>query len=46
LTAGDYLVSFNTDETWCNPEGRDPALWGENRSLGFALSELSFVEGE
>lgn len=43
LAAGDYLVSFDAEATWSNPEGRDPSFWGENRSLGFALSSLSFV---
>jgi GT2 family glycosyltransferase len=42
LAAGDYLVSFDTDATWSNLEGRDPKLWPESRSLGFALSRLSF----
>jgi GT2 family glycosyltransferase len=42
LAAGDYLVSFETEATWSNPERRDWELWGENRSLGFALSSLSF----
>jgi GT2 family glycosyltransferase len=42
LTAGDYLVSFDADTTWSNPEGQNPALLAENRSLGFALSSLSF----
>jgi GT2 family glycosyltransferase len=42
LGAGDYLLSFDAEATWSNPEGRDPAFWGENRSLGFALSSLLF----
>jgi GT2 family glycosyltransferase len=42
LAAGDYLVSFNAETTWSNPEGQDPAMLAENRSLGFALSSLSF----
>ena len=42
LEAGDHLVWFEVERTWSNPDGRDPALWGENRSLGFALSLLSF----
>jgi GT2 family glycosyltransferase len=40
LAPGDYLVSFVTDASWSNQNGRDPELWGENRSLGFALSSL------
>jgi GT2 family glycosyltransferase len=42
LEPGDYLVSFKTEATWSNPDGRDERLWGENRSLGFALSSLAF----
>ncbi len=42
LGPGDYVVSFATDDTWSNPERRDPALWAENRSLGFAVCSLSF----
>jgi GT2 family glycosyltransferase len=45
LAAGDYLVTFDTDATWSNPQGADASLWGENRSLGFALSSLSFGGG-
>jgi N-acetylglucosaminyl-diphospho-decaprenol L-rhamnosyltransferase len=44
LAAGDYFVSFDAEATWSNPGRRDPALWPENRSLGFALSSLSFGE--
>jgi hypothetical protein len=42
LGAGDYLVSFGAEAAWSNPAQRDPALWAENRSLGFALSSVSF----
>jgi GT2 family glycosyltransferase len=42
LAAGDYLVSFDAEATWSNPGRRDPGLEPENRSLGFALSSLSF----
>jgi GT2 family glycosyltransferase len=45
LAPGDYLVSFEAETTWSNPEGRDPTFWGENRSLGFALSALRFGSG-
>jgi GT2 family glycosyltransferase len=45
LTAGDYFVSFDAQAAWSNPGQRDPALWAENRSLGFALSSLSFESG-
>jgi GT2 family glycosyltransferase len=43
LAAGDYLLSFDVDATWSNPEGRDPATGGENRSLGFAVSSITFA---
>ncbi len=42
LAAGDHLVLFDTDRAWSNPEGQNPAVSRENRSLGFALSSLSF----
>jgi GT2 family glycosyltransferase len=46
LAAGDYLVSFDAETTWSNPEGRDRRFAPENRSLGFALSLLSFEPSE
>lgn len=42
LGPGDYEVAFDAEATWSNPEQRDPELPPENRSLGFALSSLSF----
>ena len=42
LDAGDYLLSFDAQETWTNPDQRDPSLWSEIRALGFALSQLRF----
>jgi GT2 family glycosyltransferase len=42
LAAGDYVVSFESEAAWSNPGRQDPAFWAENRSLGFALSSLSF----
>jgi GT2 family glycosyltransferase len=42
LDAGDYLVSFDTEAEWSNPGGGDAELWPENRSLGLALSALTF----
>jgi GT2 family glycosyltransferase len=45
LDAGDYMVSFETEATWSNQQGHDWELWGENRSLGFALSALTFAPG-
>lgn len=44
LPAGDYVVAFDAEATWSNPDGRDPELPPENRALGFALSSLSFRE--
>jgi GT2 family glycosyltransferase len=44
LGVGDYVVTFDADTTWSNPEGRDAKLPPENRALGFALSSLSFRE--
>jgi GT2 family glycosyltransferase len=46
LAPGDYLLSLDTETTWSNPEGLDPMLGPENRSLGVALSLLSFSGGE
>ncbi len=43
LAPGDYLVSLRTERTWSNRDGRDPSLWAENRSLGFAVSSFSFA---
>jgi GT2 family glycosyltransferase len=42
LAAGDYIVSFDADTTWSNPQGQDPVTLAENRSLGFALASMSF----
>ncbi len=44
LTAGDYVVAFDAEATWSNPDQRDPAQGADNRSFGFALSSLSFDE--
>jgi len=41
LEPGDYLVSFDAGTPWSNPDRRDPELWAENRTLGFALSALT-----
>jgi GT2 family glycosyltransferase len=45
VPAGDYLLSLRTERTWSNPEGGDPELPPEGRSLGFALRALSFAPG-
>jgi GT2 family glycosyltransferase len=42
LTPGDYLVSFDAETTWSNRDSLDRRFGPENRSLGFALSWLSF----
>jgi len=42
LSAGEHLVTFDADRTWSNRGQQDPSLPPENRSLGFALSSLSF----
>ena len=44
LAGGDYVVSFDVEAPW-SPDGTDPAFAGEHRSLGFALSSLSFADG-
>ena len=44
LAAGDHVVTFAVDATWSNVGGRDPALWPENRELGFAIAELALLE--
>jgi hypothetical protein len=42
LPAGEYTVAFAAETTWSNPGRLDPALPPESRSLGFAVSSLSF----
>jgi hypothetical protein len=42
LAAGEYLVVFTAEATWSNEGGKDPTLWPESRSLGFALASLRF----
>lgn len=42
LGPGDYEVALDAEATWSNPDGRDRDLPPENRSLGLALSSLSF----
>jgi hypothetical protein len=46
LAPGEYLISLTAERTWSNPQGRDPSLWGENRTLGFALSAIGFSTGD
>jgi hypothetical protein len=42
LPGGEYLLTVDAETPWSNPGQRDPSLWAENRSLGFALSSVSF----
>lgn len=42
LDSGDYLVTFQSEGTWSNPEGSDAELWPESRALGFAVARLRF----
>ena len=42
LAPGDYLVDFDLEQTWSNPEQHDPEFPPENRTLGIALASLSF----
>ena len=44
LAAGDYVVAFDAADPWSNPGQRDPEFWAENRTLGFALSSLTFAD--
>jgi hypothetical protein len=39
---GDYLLAFDAEKAWSNPDGRDPKMTPENRSLAFALASLLF----
>ena len=42
LPAGDYLVAFDSEGAWSNPDQRDASKPPEERSLGFCLSSLLF----
>jgi hypothetical protein len=44
LSAGDYVVAFEAEGTWSNPDQGEPQLPPENRALGFAVSSLSFAQ--
>jgi GT2 family glycosyltransferase len=44
LSAGDYVVVFEAEGTWSNPNQGEPQMPPENRALGFAVSSLSFVQ--
>jgi GT2 family glycosyltransferase len=43
LAPGDYVIEFDVAETWSNPDRTNRQLPAENRALGLALAELSFV---
>ena len=42
LSAGDYVVAFEAEGTWSNPDQQELQLPPENRALGFAVSKLTF----
>jgi GT2 family glycosyltransferase len=42
LSAGDYVVAFEAEGTWSNPDQGEPQLPPENRALAVAVSSLSF----
>jgi GT2 family glycosyltransferase len=44
LGTGDYVVAFEAEGTWSNPDQGETQLPPENRALGFAVSSLSFVQ--
>jgi len=43
LAPGEYLIRFDTEETWSNVDQCDRSLPPENRALGLALAELRFL---
>jgi GT2 family glycosyltransferase len=44
LAPGCYVVSFEVERTWSNPDGRQAGAAAERRALGFALSSVGFGE--
>jgi GT2 family glycosyltransferase len=42
LAPGEYLLSFDADTAWSNPDGEDADFSPENRSLGIAVSSIAF----
>jgi GT2 family glycosyltransferase len=42
LGPGEYMLTVHAGSPWSNPGQRDPSLWPENRTLGLALSCLTF----
>ncbi len=45
LGPGEYMLAIRAERTWSNPDGSDPGLWAEARTLGFALSSFTFCPG-
>jgi hypothetical protein len=45
LAPGQYHLSFEVERTWSNPHGTDATAPPESRTLGFALSSLTFAPG-
>jgi GT2 family glycosyltransferase len=43
LAPGEYQVWIQAGRTWSNAHGEHPDLWAEARTLGFALSALTFL---
>jgi GT2 family glycosyltransferase len=46
LAPGDYVLCFDAETAWSNPGQQEPALWPENRLLGFALASVAFGRAE
>jgi GT2 family glycosyltransferase len=42
LAPGEYLLSFDADTAWSNPDGEDADFSPENRSLCIAVSSITF----
>ncbi len=45
LSPGEYVLAIRAERTWSNPDGSEPGLWAEARTLGFALSSFTFPPG-
>jgi hypothetical protein len=43
LGAGDYVVAFEAEATWSNPDQGEPQVPPDNRALGLAVSSLYFA---
>jgi GT2 family glycosyltransferase len=42
VAPGEYRLRLAARDAWSNPARRDPALWAENRTLGFAIARVAF----